>query len=244
MKAERDEELARLGLLKTVPKKTAAPTASSSNENVVDFDNNNPDGRMLEDIIEDMRRKLPANRTPVTPETFAVWYAKKKKEKAEKSQKKQSKREKDIALGRVAMTGRELFERKRNVFIDDDRADEDHYDKDDTAAVFVASLEEQMRMDAEVNGVEFDEEKFKVERDKVLQRIKEDRDAKVAKSSSSSSAPNSSSAPPTSDASSANINVDALGTVPPIDESLFNEEDIPDDIDDEDDEEENVEEEE
>lgn len=222
-----------LGLGKTVPKKTAAaPSAAPSAGPEIVENEQQTEGRMLEDIIEDMRRKLPPNLTRVTPESFAIWYAKKKKEKADKRQKKMSKREKDIALGRVAMTGRELFDRKRNVFVDDERADEEKYETDEVGAVFVASLEEQMRMDAEVNGTEFDEEKFKVERDKVLAKLKEERAARTAAMASmASSAPTASSSAP------APLNVDSLASAPPIDESLFNEDDLPDDLDDLDDEE-------
>jgi hypothetical protein len=212
---------------KAVPKKTSAASAAgavaapSNATPIVEHQDPN-EGKMLEDVIEEMRRNLGANLTRVTPETFAVWYAKKKKEKADKRQKKMSKREKDIALGRVAMTGRELFERKRNVFVDDERADETTYDRDEESAVFVASLEEQMRMDAEVNGLEFDEEKFKAERDRMLAIMKSERAAKkTGAAQASSSAP------------SGDMNVDSLASAPPIDESLFNEEDLPDDLDDE-----------
>lgn len=232
----------RLGLNRTVPtsKKSEQPIASSSAGPDIIEHEEITDGRLLEEKIEEMRRSLPEKDklTPVTPETFAVWYAKKKKEKAEKQAKKASKREKDIALGRVAMTGRELYDRKRNVFVDDAHADEDAYTRDDEEiATFVASLEEQMRMDAEVNGVEFDEAKFKEERDRILAGIKADR-AKlraggglVAKKTSSAVVPvaeDSSSAPP----------MDALDTTElaeAIDESLFNADELPDDEEEEED---------
>lgn len=225
MKAEREAEKAALGLVPSAPKKTAAVPAAGLEE-IVEH-NEITEGQMLEDRIEEMRRNLPPNLTKVTPESFAVWYAKKKKEKADKNAKKLSKREKDIALGKVAMTGRELFDRKRNVFVDDERADDDTYENDETAAIFVASLEEQMRLDAESNETEFDEEKFKVERDKILERIKTERLTKA--NTSASSAPASSSSAPSSSAPT-DINVDSLAAAPPIDESLFNEDDLPEDF--------------
>lgn len=213
----------------------AAPSADAAQEIVEN--EQMTEGMLLEDRIEEMRRNLAGktNLTRVTPETFAVWYAKKKKEKAEKRQKKQSKREKDIALGKVAMTGRELFDRKRNVFIDDERADNETYEADELTSVFVASLEEQMRLDAESNGVEFDEEKFLQERDKILEKLKAEKAAKAA-ASGISSAPGASTVPateskkPEDGSDESNINVDSLAAAPPIDESLFNEDDIPDDL--------------
>lgn len=235
-KAEREAELAALGL-KAGAKKTATPAPGTIGfvahvpgaVEIVEHEEKT-EGRMLEDVIEEMRRNLGANLTRVTPETFAAWSAKKKKEKEEKRSKKQSKREKDIALGRVAMTGRELFDRKRNVFIDDERADEAAYTRDDEAAIFVASLEEQMRMDAESNETEFDVEKFHAERDRILAQIKADRAAKRTGAAPIAVA-TSSSAP------SAQINVDSVAAALPIDESLFNEEELPDDLDEEEEEE-------
>ena len=213
--------------------------AAPSNAQEIVENEQHTEGRMLEDVIEDMRRNLnKSNLTKVTPETFAVWYAKKKKEKAEKRMKKTARREKDIALGRVSMTGRELFERKRNVFVDDERADEDKYDNDEVLAVFIASLEEQMRLDAESNGLEFDEEKFKVERDLGIQRIKQEREAAKNRPAkpTASVAPTASSAPSDSFDLSA-VDSAAASSAAPIDESLFNEDDLPDDLDDEEDEE-------
>lgn len=226
IKAERDAELAQLGIKPAAPKKTAAPIPMNTNAVEIVEHEEMTEGRMLEDKIEDMRRNLPPNLTKITPESFAVWYAKKKKEKAEKRAKKQSKRDKDIALGKVAMTGKELFERKRSVFVDDERADDDTYENDETTNVFIASLEEQMRLDAESNETEFDEEKFKVERDRILAQIKADR---ANKASQASSAPSSTPAAATSTAPT-DIDVNSLAAAPPIDESLFNEDDIPDDL--------------
>ena len=239
VKAERDEELARLGITKTVAKKVVA--APSAGPEIVENEQQT-EGRMLEDVIEDMRRNLnKANLTRVTPETFAIWYAKKKKEKAAKNAKKTAKREKDIQLGKVAMTGRELFERKRNVFVDDDRADEDKYDNDEILAVFVASLEEQMKLDAESNGLEFDEEAFKIEREKGIERIKRERAAaklnppvKRTAAVTAAAAATSSSAPPSDDS----FNLDSVAAATAIDESLFNEDDLPEEFDDEEDDEE------
>lgn len=229
VKAERDEELARLGIFKTVPKKTGAASAStSSDQQEIVEQVSNTEGKMLEDTIEEMRRNLGSNLTPVTPETFAIWYAKKKKEKADKRQKKLSKREKDIQLGRVAMTGRELFDRKRNVFVDDERADDTSYELDED---ITAGLEEQMRMDAEVNGVEFDVEKFKLERDRILAKLKEDK--KLGKKTTTVTAAKPTAAPSTTQtAKEPEAEVAPTGAAP-IDESLFNEDDIPDDLEDE-----------
>lgn len=220
--------MAALGLKDGAPKKTAAAPTANLPE-IIEHEEMT-EGRMLEDKIEEMRRNLPPNLTKITPESFAVWYAKKKKEKAEKSAKKTSKREKDIALGKVAMTGRELFDRKRNVFIDDDRADDDTYENDDTSAIFIASLEEQMRLDAESTETEFDEEKFKIERDKILERIKAERAAKGSSTAPSSSSAPSSSTEAASSSAAPEIDVNSLAAAPPIDESLFNEDDIPDDL--------------
>ena len=94
-----------------------------------DDDDDEDEGPTLEEIIEEKRAQLSAEGTPVTLETFMNWKQCKLAEKAE--MKEEEKKEKTKGLSKaqksvgVGMSGRELFEFKPDVFIDDADADDD-----------------------------------------------------------------------------------------------------------------------
>lgn len=200
LKAQKEAELEKLGLFISVPKTT------TENFEAIKFDENNAlpiiepeqitEGKLLEDTIEEMRKNLGTNLTPVTPQSFAEWNLKRKKAKEEKNLKKKIKREKDIASGKVSMTGRELYEKKQSLFIDDVKADQEIYKKEED---LIVSLEQQMRLDAESRGEEFDFQQFKQKKDEILKNKEK-------------------------------THIDIITSIQnlPIDESLFNEEDLPD----------------
>ena len=88
-------------------------------------------GPSLEEIIEEQRAKLTAEGTPVTLDSFMKWKAKKIQEKAEKKeeQKKEEMKKKKLtkqerSLG-VGMSGKDLFDFKPDVFVDDAGAADD-----------------------------------------------------------------------------------------------------------------------
>mmetsp|Transcript_3665 Transcript_3665/g.10959 ORF Transcript_3665/g.10959 Transcript_3665/m.10959 type:complete len:265 (-) Transcript_3665:1458-2252(-) len=89
----------------------------------------------VEDQIEEERAKLKT-KTPVTLELFLQWKEKKRQEKTELSSAKKKIVNKtnltkgDLKKGGI-LTGRELFEFNRDVFVDDENADDDVYERDD-----------------------------------------------------------------------------------------------------------------
>lgn len=181
VKQAHEEELKALGLFNVVPKKERAdvPGSATSAEvggvqaAVVELekvDISRKSERTLEDAIEEMRRNLGSDLTPVTPETFKLWKDKKKREKQERNLSKHSKRERDILVGKVSMTGRELYDRKKVEFVDDEKAYEAIREKED----WTAGLEQQMRLNAEANGVLFDADEYELEKQKVMKLIQEE----------------------------------------------------------------------
>jgi hypothetical protein len=90
----------------------------------------------VEDQIEEERAKI-ITRTPVTLELFNAWkdrkQAQKEKEAAislEKAQKGLSKSDRARGNG---LTGRMLFEKYRDIFVDDEAADDTKYERDASA---------------------------------------------------------------------------------------------------------------
>mmetsp|Transcript_20165 Transcript_20165/g.40848 ORF Transcript_20165/g.40848 Transcript_20165/m.40848 type:complete len:309 (-) Transcript_20165:237-1163(-) len=85
----------------------------------------------LEDEIETQRQemveKLKASGkkgTPVTPETFAAWQERKRKKRAEEAKKlvEAEMKKKKGGKGLSVLSGRDLYEYKRDLFKDDDEA--------------------------------------------------------------------------------------------------------------------------
>lgn len=66
--------------------------------------------------------KLSGRGTPVTPETFAAWQERKRKKKAEEAQKKVEAelKKKKGGKGLSVLSGRDLYEYKKELFHDDD----------------------------------------------------------------------------------------------------------------------------
>lgn len=87
----------------------------------------------LEDEIESQRQKKVAELkasgtgTPVTAETFAAWQEKKRKRKAEEAKKlvEAEMKKKKGGKGLAVLSGRALYEYKRDLFLDDEDAAED-----------------------------------------------------------------------------------------------------------------------
>lgn len=116
-----------------------------------------------------MRSKLTGDLTPVTKESFAIWKAKKKEEKEEKRKVKVGKRERDIASGKVAMTGRELYESKKDIFVDDNNADETVYDLHENLS---QAIEEQLKLIEDASGEDWDQDRIQKERLKIEEELK------------------------------------------------------------------------
>lgn len=84
----------------------------------------------LEDKIESERQKKVAELkksgkgTPINPETFAVWQEKKRKKRQEAAKKlvEAEMRKKKGGKGLAVLSGRDLFEYKKDLFDIDDKA--------------------------------------------------------------------------------------------------------------------------
>lgn len=118
-----------------------------------------------------MRANLKGERVLITKEAFEKWYAQKKKEEEEKRKVKLSNREKDIASGKTRMTGRELYERKRDIFIDDNDADETVYDLHENLK---DAVEEQLKLLEDASGEKWDDDRRQKERLKLIESMKRD----------------------------------------------------------------------
>jgi hypothetical protein len=86
----------------------------------------------VEEQIEEERAKL-TTRTPVTEELFAAWKAWKGAQRAKRdeaalaaAQKNKSKAERMRGAG---LTGRQLFEQHKEIFVDDEEADNETYER-------------------------------------------------------------------------------------------------------------------
>lgn len=95
--------------------------------------------RTLEDEVELQRQKklaeLKGKGTPVTPETFAAWQERKRQRKMEESKKLVEKelKKKKGGKGLSVLSGRALYEYKRDLFVDDEGANDNI--KDPTTTV-------------------------------------------------------------------------------------------------------------
>jgi hypothetical protein len=96
----------------------------------------------IEDEIESERQskveelKRLGRGTPVTPETFAAWQERKRKKRAEDLKKAvEAESRKKKGKGLSVLTGRDLYEFKRDVFRDMDDDAEDGASVDDAAIV-------------------------------------------------------------------------------------------------------------
>ena len=94
----------------------------------------------LEDEIEAERQKKVAELkkngnggTPITPETFAAWQERKRKQREAAAKKlvETELRKKKGGKGLAVLSGRDLFEYKKELFNVDDRTGEEQNDDDD-----------------------------------------------------------------------------------------------------------------
>lgn len=88
-----------------------------------------PDARTVEEIIEERRSKLGPGGTPVTMETFKAWKEKRDAERSEVEDQRKETAKKAAGKGGVGMSGRDLFTYDASLFVDDDdAADEKTYE--------------------------------------------------------------------------------------------------------------------
>jgi len=122
----------------------------------------------LEDEIESQRQKLVADLkkngttgTKITPETFAVWQAKKRKMKLEESRKMVEKemRKKKGGKGLAVLSGRALYEYKKELFniesdpVSNEKSD-DNVDKDDTIIEVAAKVESNLFLEGDDDSLD------------------------------------------------------------------------------------------
>jgi hypothetical protein len=90
-----------------------------------DFDVVEEDTSRLEDRLEAEREALKdrTDLTPVTNETFQAWKAKKRKEAADAEIARVQKAKKSG----TGLRGKDLWEHDKNLFVDDDEADDEYY---------------------------------------------------------------------------------------------------------------------
>ena len=94
----------------------------------------------IEDEIEIQRQKKVAELkkagkgTPITPETFAAWQERKQKKRAEEARKKveAEMKKKKGGKGLSVLSGRALYEYKKELFADRDDNDNDSGGEEDT----------------------------------------------------------------------------------------------------------------
>lgn len=99
-----------------------------------------PDGRPIEDIIEEKRAALPPGGTPVTADTFKAWKERKEKEKAAETEAARQDAIAKQSKGKSVLSGRDLFIYDASLFVDDEgavdvtsyeRAEDPEYDDDE-----------------------------------------------------------------------------------------------------------------
>ena len=101
----------------------------------------------LEDEIEqqrqDLMKQLQGTGTPVTPETFAAWKDRKRKQKADLVQKtiEQEYKKKKGGKGLSVLSGRDLYEYRKELFVDRDE-DDNNNNNNNSVAVEVEQLAE------------------------------------------------------------------------------------------------------
>jgi DRG Family Regulatory Proteins, Tma46 len=99
-------------------------------------------------LVEDLKREGKTG-TPINPETFAVWQEKKKKLRAEQAAKKVEAelRKKKGGKGLSVLSGRDLYEYKKELFTKIDEED----GKDDIAMVLPIRQQQSDDMDDDDN---------------------------------------------------------------------------------------------
>lgn len=105
-----------------------------------DFDEVEFDAGRLEEILENEREKLKdrTDLTPVTEETFRAWREKVKAEKAAREKK----RVEAAKAGKGKLKGWDLWNEKKELFVDDEDGEEAYIKEFDDAALFEGEDEE------------------------------------------------------------------------------------------------------
>lgn len=89
-----------------------------------------PDGRSIEEIIEDKRSQLPPGGTPVTLDTFKAWKQKREADRLAQVESVRAEAQKKGGGKFTGLSGRDLFTYDASLFVDDaDAADADEYDE-------------------------------------------------------------------------------------------------------------------
>ncbi|XP_013401456.1 zinc finger CCCH domain-containing protein 15-like [Lingula anatina] len=191
----------------------------------------------IEELVEKERAALGDNVTKVTLETFLAWKERKKKEKVEKFMSAKEKRKAEFKAGKAfGVSGRELFEFNPDMIVDDDEATDDVYERNDEEE----GGEEEEAYDGPVKEIDM-EEISRVGYDtssKGTEASSRDRtgapvtsqDDEATKLAQAAALPETNSMEKTDHAIaaalSATVNGDVLAGDVPIDENLFEEEDL------------------
>mmetsp|Transcript_114690 Transcript_114690/g.364533 ORF Transcript_114690/g.364533 Transcript_114690/m.364533 type:complete len:354 (-) Transcript_114690:101-1162(-) len=81
-----------------------------------------PDGRSIEEIIEEKRAALPPGGTPVTLASFEAWKVRKEAERLAQVEADSKEAQKKGGSKHAGMSGRDLFTFDASLFVDDDEA--------------------------------------------------------------------------------------------------------------------------
>eukprot|EP00758_Cryptobia_borreli_P004568 Tbor_TRINITY_DN4460_c0_g1::TRINITY_DN4460_c0_g1_i1::g.8036::m.8036 len=130
-----DEEVAKLFNAAPVVKAPPPPEEEDKNLGVnpedylwtaEDFDGVERDDRRLEEQLDAEREALKerTDLTPVTEETFQAW----KKKTREAAAEKEAQRLKKAKAAGSGLRGRDLWEHDKDLFVDDDEADDEFYE--------------------------------------------------------------------------------------------------------------------
>mmetsp|Transcript_2083 Transcript_2083/g.3963 ORF Transcript_2083/g.3963 Transcript_2083/m.3963 type:complete len:394 (-) Transcript_2083:97-1278(-) len=114
-------------------------------------------GIPIEERIEEERAQLKAPLTPITKESFMAWKEKKRKRKEEEAAKKAKEGNKKSG-GKQLLSGKDLFHKNRELFVDDDGTDAPVDDTnaekgdekgDDAVGETTAALQEKLYLDGD-----------------------------------------------------------------------------------------------
>ncbi|XP_064646351.1 zinc finger CCCH domain-containing protein 15-like [Lineus longissimus] len=181
----------------------------------------------LEELIERERAALGVNLTKITLETFVEWKKRKRKEKIDIASKEKDKKKTDFKQGRMlGISGREMFEFNPETGGDDDDADDVQYEREDQdeeeyAEVKEINLDDLASMASEVDGTGTARKE-----DEKIVKNGGDESAKLDVAAALPPDPEAKTAEAISAAMAATINGEVIAGDVPIDENLFDGEDL------------------